>query len=166
MNTIVDASVDDGGAEPSGSCYCYCGYNQAIGRCFNTSAGTTAAQCSAMRNATGGQAVLDAYCPRASVLYDCFELDADVSCPAKFPSSSTPGWILDPSKPATGCRTQAQVQASAGRGRGRAASTVDGPLQDAMQCHYLPTRYDECWFVPEHPCPDSPYFPLAPGGDE
>ena len=140
----ITAAVKPGGTI-GGSCYCYCGYNQAIGRCRNMSAGATQAQCTAMRNDTGSRAVFDSYCPRASVLYDCFRL-GEHSCPPKFPSSSAPGWILDASRPAAPCANRDPI----------------GPLRDAMRCSYLPTRYDACYFVPKSSCYDSPYFPLTP----
>ena len=123
-----------------GSCYCYCGYEQSIGRCFNGTA--TAAACTAHTKSADTAATIGAFCPRSSLLFDCWE-DANEGKPC--PPSMYTGSELDKARPPTACSAKAPPV---------------GPLVSVRQCHYIPTAFTKCFFVPKKACADSPQFPL------
>jgi len=140
--TTFKDTKSDGSREPrnpAGSCYCYCGYFQAIGRCFNTV--TTQEECGAMHNESAAVDSIEAYCPHASLLIDCFNLTN--VCP---PSIYT-GMVLDPLRTTTECPAEGS------------AGYPQGPLQVTQQCHYKPVAYDQCFWIPGQACVNSPYFP-------
>ena len=124
-----------------GSCYCYCGYSQAIGQCFNHT--TSAGECSLMKNSTRTAETIGGFCARASLMIDCFnETAPDKTCPASIFS----GMELDSDRTPSNCSTHA---------------APTGPLMQSMACHYKPVTFDTCIWTPADVCVDSPYFPLS-----
>jgi len=124
---------------PQGSCYCYCGYQQAVGRCFNVS---SEGECTYLSISQTAETMID-YCSRSSLLLDCFD------APTKCPETLYSGTQLSPMG-MTHCPERAPP----------------GPLMEAMQCHYNPVAFEECKWVTRQTCVSNPYFPVFSAPDE
>ena len=124
----------------SGSCYCYCGYDQAIGQCINSA--SSRQDCMAFHNSSSAAQSVGAYCPQASLWLDCASPNISSTCPPAVYETM----VLDEERPATLCD---------------AGNPPVGPFMQDMQCHYKPVAFDACFWVPNSTCvTDSPYFPV------
>ena len=151
-----------------GACYCYCGLEQAIGRCFNNT--LSAAACDAIGRApllpvpaaaadggTGGAGAggdapygdaLPVVCPDVSLLTDCYDVQHGLRPPVCGQSPMMP--YLN----STGFVLQSR----------RACPAHPVPAYAATQeCVFRQRRFGKCaWVeVEKGTCEDSPYFPVV-----
>ena len=118
----------------SGACYCYCGFYQAIGKCYEVPAGENGTVTCPQR-VHAPAADLTADCPSVSMLYDCF--DRPSQCPTvvpEFANHNLVSWSAS-------CPKTSQAFSS------------------VQTCTYRPASFTSCSFVPGKPCDYSPFFP-------